>query len=554
MQKTQEPLSQTQEYRGNLREDAPASDGSPLPQKGPREPGQSRNDQPVKVSDVFGDEEAGSVEESASISQSRQLIKLAERCDKFHSPSGEDAYTRFRVGDHQEVSKVHGARFATWLKHQHYAEYKQAPNGQAFSDAIKNIEAQALFEGRACEARVRVAEHNGFFYLDLANDDWQAVRISPNGWEVVDNPPVLFLRPNGVRALPTPVDGGDVADLRRFIPVDDEQWPLLAGWLVATLRPVGPYPILAVHGEQGSGKSTTCRVARRCVDPNKADLRSSTMSEHDLVIQASNAHVLAFDNLSTIPDRLSDALCRLATGGGFSTRRLYENDEETIFEAQRPMILNGIEEVATRSDLVDRCVLLNLPRITPKKRRLDEEFWADFERSLPRILGSLLTAVSTAMKRIGDVTLEEFPRMADFAQWATAAEPALGLPDGAFMAAYTANRNGAHELALESSPVGKAVLNFVKSQGGWCGTATDLLEALTREVGENTSKQKTWPKSAQSLGGILKRVAPNLRALGAGIDWSSSGRGNAKSRQIELTWLDVRDAVPADPNVPIFEQ
>jgi hypothetical protein len=74
------------------------------------------------------------------------------------------------------------------------------------------------------------------------------------------------------------------------------------------------------------------------------------------MIAANNAWVIAYDNLSGITPSLSDALCSLATGGGFATRQNYTDDEEAIFQAERPILINGIDELAIRPDLLDRCV------------------------------------------------------------------------------------------------------------------------------------------------------------------------------------------------------
>ena len=212
---------------------------------------------------------------------------------------------------------------------------------------------------------VRVAEDGDKLYLDLANDTvggrWKSTRtaggLSNRARSGSDGP-----RP--CCPCPTPQPGGDIDDLRRFVNVTDDDWPLLLGWLVAAFRPVGPYPVLALHGEQGSAKTTTARALRALIDPNAAPVRCEPREPRDLTIAANNGWVVATDNLSHVPGWLSDALCRLATGGGFATRTLYENDEETIFDAMRPAILTGIEEVATRSDSAGPCLLLQLPRIS----------------------------------------------------------------------------------------------------------------------------------------------------------------------------------------------
>jgi hypothetical protein len=205
--------------------------------------------------------------------------------------------------------------------------------------------------------------------------------------------------------MPMPEEGGCLDVLRPFVNVaTDEEWRLLVSWLLAALRPRGPYPALGVHGEQGSAKSTLVRVLRSLIDPNVAALRSTPRDERDLVIAANNGWLIALDNLSHLQDWLSDALCRLATGSGFATRELYSNAEETIFAAQRPIVLNGIEELATRADLLDRAILLYLPTIPEEKRQDEQAFWQAFEQARPHILGALLDIVSAALGTLPTVS------------------------------------------------------------------------------------------------------------------------------------------------------
>lgn len=272
-----------------------------------------------------------------------------------------------------------------------------------------------------------------------------------------------------------------------------------------------------LSGEKGSGKSSVARLLRRLIDPNKADLRQEPKDGRDLMIAASNGWVLAYDNLSRVPNDLSDALCRLATGGGFATRQLYENDEETILEATRPVILTGIEELASRSDLLDRMVLINLPTISEVDRQPESELEPELERLRPLVLGALLTAVAATLQKLPKVKPESLPRMADFARWGIAGEAALGLEPGSFIRAYQGNRERANETALEASPVAQAIQKLMKDQIPWKGTANELLATLCSQVDEQTKRSKAWPQTPKGLSSILQRLAPNLRAIGINI-------------------------------------
>jgi hypothetical protein len=479
-------------------------------------------------------------------SQATMLVELAGECDLFHDSDGE-AFARFPVGNgdtfHWEVSKVRARGFRRWLSRRFYKVTEKTPSAQSLQDALGVIEAKAIYDGDERHVYVRVAEHEGSIYVDLGNDRWQAIEIDRHGWRIVNDPPVVFRRGKAMMALPTP-QAGSVGAFRRFANVTDDDWPLLMGFMVGTMRPIGPYPVLGVYGEHGSAKSTLCRYLRRIIDPNVSPLRADYREPRDLMICANGGWIVALDNLSTIKPWLSDCLCRLSTGGGFSTRTLYENDEETIFDAKRPVILNCIEEVVTRSDLLDRCVLLNLPRIDTSQRVPEAQLDQEFGEALPGILGGLLTAVSAAMRNESSVKLSELPRLADFAIWATAAEPALGLKPGEFIDAYTANRSAGNETAIEASPVGKVVFEFVEFVGAWSGTATELLKELEHRVDDKTKKLESWPSTARTLGAAIKRLAPNLREAGLGVELGNR-TGRKGTRIIALTHQPERGGNPS---------
>ncbi len=513
------------------------------------EPDEPIDDGDGQVSD--GDHGPG---ESPKKSHATQLVDLVNGLDGvelWHTPDG-DGYATIPAETHLENWPIRSRRFRQWVSRLFYDDVGKAPGGQALQDAVNTLEGQAVHRGQQHDVHVRLAEHGGAIYLDLCNDDWKVVKVTANRWEVVENPPVKFRRARGMLPLPTPTDGGSIDDLRRFVNVTtDTDFILIVAWLTATLRPCGPYPILELTGEQGCGKSTQARALRRLVDPNAADLRSQPRDERDLVIAANNGWDLGFDNLSGVEPWLSDALCRISTGGGFATRELYTNSDEVIFTGQRPIILNGITELALRSDLLDRTIRVTLPQIPEDKRRPEAELWADFDKARPAILGALLDAVSTASRSFEGVRLDRFPRMADFAKWVVAAEPSLPWQPGAFLAAYAGNREAAHELALEASPVAGVLRTWFdrRQRDEWKGTATDLLTELGNVIGDAAQKRPDWPKSGRGLSGVLRRLAPNLRAVGIDVQFDTEGRGNDK-RRIIIVRRFGRDTVPIDPTVP----
>lgn len=316
-----------------------------------------------------------------------------------------------------------------------------------------------------------------------------------------------------------------------------EDFRLLVAWIIGTFNPEGPYPCLALQGEQGSAKSTTVRVLRSVIDPAEEPLRAPPRNERDLAIAASGNWTPALDNISGIKPWLSDGLCRLATGGGFATRELYSDDQEVLFSQKRPVILNGIYNLAVAGDLRDRSIVLELPRISEEKRRSEMQFYRELEEARPTVLGALLDAVSVALLNLERVKLREKPRMADFAIWVTAAEEALGWEPGAFMRAYTGNRHDADAAALDVDPVAVAVTTLMRHRDEWAGTATELLQELGRKVDDDMKRSKAWPKGSNSLAEHLKRLAPTLR--GVGIEYDGEGRtGHAGTRVKTLRKID----------------
>jgi hypothetical protein len=444
-------------------------------------------------------------------------VNLSRDVELFHTPDCRPYGTIFVQG-HHETWPVRSTHFKQWLVRRYYESWNGAPKDQAYQDALAVISAKAQFDGKELPVFTRVAESYGYIYLDLCDLKWQAVEVKPSGWNIVSEPPVRFRRSNGMMALPKPQHGGSISSLRRFVNVKEEDWVLFPSWLVAAFRPKGPYPILGVHGEQGRAKTTIGKVARQLIDPFMAVMRAKPRNERDLMITASNSHIITLDNLSHLDPWLSDALCRLATGGGLATRQLYTDEEEIIFEAQRPVLLNGIEEVAVNGDLLDRMVILSPPRISEKERREEAVFWKEFEAASPLILGALLSAVSAALNNVRKVKLEKKPRMADFAIWASAAECELGFKSGEFIESYTNNRKEASDIALESSPVATGVYEFMQDKNKWEGTFGDLLGSLNARVNKGSRTGRALPISARALSSALTRLSPNLRNAGITLD------------------------------------
>lgn len=452
--------------------------------------------------------------------QSDVLVDIGKTHTLFRDTDG-TPYARVEACDHHEVHKIDSTAYREVLAGAFLRVAGRGCNRNAITDATTTLSALARFGNDTRKVWLRTAAVDDAVILDMGGTDWRCIEIDAGGWHWCKTPP-MFRRAGAQLSLPEPKEP-DFGRLWDHVNITGEHKPLVAGFLLAALRPSGPYPQLHLSGEQGSGKSTIARMLKALVDPSASALRAPPKDTRDLLVGALNCWCLALDNLSFLTPQLSDALCRLATGGAISERALYTNTDEVLVEVQRPVILNGIEDLAIRPDLAERAIPVECGTIT--RRRSEKDLWAAFNADKPHIFGALLAAVARAIRDHEKIDVGPLPRMADFAKWVAAGVPELGFTAGAFMAAYRENIEVGQSAGIESSPVGRAVLNFMGNRIDWNGTAADLQAVLGQCVDESTLRSHAWPKSPRGLSGAVRRLAPALRLAGISIATSRQADG-----------------------------
>jgi hypothetical protein len=485
------------------------------------------------------EEEDDEREEGGSVTS--VLIGIGRSAELFRDDK-RAAFVAALVENHRETWAVKSGDFRRWLVGSFFRRTGKAPSASAVADAIAVLEAEAQFAGDHRQVRVRTAQgEDGCIYLDIGDDSWSAIRIGLDGWTVVDVPPVHFIRGQAVAALPRPEPGGSIDELKQVINFgSEENLKRVVGWMLGALRPRGPYPILAFMAEHGTGKSAAARFLRALVDPSSVPLRGMPREERDLMIAARANQVLALDNVSYLEHWLSDALCRMATGGGWATRRLFTDAEEELFTQSRPLLINGIDDYISNADLLDRSMLISLPVIPPELRRQESELEKHFDRIKGRVLGALLDGVSAALKNLPRVKLHGFPRMADFAAWVAAAEPAFGWSPGSFLEASTAGATEAQDVVLEASVIGEPLKAFIMDEGEWTGTAVELLAQLADRVSDEVKRNRFWPRTAKGLSSGIRRLAPTLRSLGFTVEFAREA--TAARRRLIILGVQVPQA------------
>ncbi|OFC41659.1 hypothetical protein BAE29_02155, partial [Acidithiobacillus caldus] len=363
----------------------------------------------------------------------------AERCELWHDKDG-NAYGTITRDDHREHWRLDSAGFRDWLAFLAYSQSGRSASSENLKAATNALAGQAKFDGPEFIPCWRVGHRDGSYWLDLGDDRWRAVEITATGWAIRDNPPVRFLRTKATRPLPEPVSGGDVAELWELVNVPEQERLLVLAWILECYRADTPYSLLELTGEQGSAKSTAQRILRRFIDPNAVELRGRPKTVEDVFVAAANSHLISYENLSSLTNDQSDALCTICTGGGYASRRFFTNGEEHLLEAHNPVALNGISPVVIRPDLLDRSISVALPVIT--HRRTEREVQEALNRAAPRIMGALLDLLCETLTLLPTVQIppESLPRMADFARLGEAMARVLKYPQGHFLRLYTEHR------------------------------------------------------------------------------------------------------------------
>jgi hypothetical protein len=490
------------------------------------------------------DELPGSDDDASALDE---LVTLARAQCQLHHDADRNAVAVIPMPSRREVWRVYSSGFEDWLRAAYWRAKEMGVPETTMKSALATLAAAGINDGDEIEVHVRAARCDDGYLIDLADEQWQAIHVTPQGWRVVNESPVYFTRTPSMRSLPMPVPTrmthGDVGLLWQHTNVPTHSRVMVLAWLLDCFRPDTPFPALELVGEQGSAKSTTQFVLRSLVDPNKVMLRGRPKTVEDVFVAAANNWLVSYENLSGLTPEQQDAFCTLATGCGFASRQLYTNGEEHVMETKRPVVLNGIAVVATRPDLIDRVIHVDLPTIPADARRDDADTYAGWERDQSKVFAGLLDLFSAALAILPTVKLTQKQRMADYERLGEAVARAMGFAAGEFQQQYAELVRAGIDRALESNAVAQALDRYIAERVlpiNWQGTAGQLYDLLnTHSIPDRSS----WPRSPKGLSDQLRRIAPAYRAKGIDITHLGHSREGARWR-IAQTRSQTNPATP----------
>lgn len=466
-------------------------------------------------------------------SQADVMIELAmEAGDTFFHDELNEKYVAIEGDGNPVVHKISSQDYKSFLVKRFFKETKKAPSKDSINQAVGVLEALAQYDGEEINVAKRCTERDNAIYYDLGDRDWTFIKITKDNWEIDKSGQILFTRRKVMREQVIPERYEDISIINKHYRFKTEEDKILHTVSIVTKFLKISHPIVVYYGEKGASKTTTMRMDRNIVDPSSRDVISMPNGIPDLSLALHNNYMPCFDNIDSISSQKSDILCTAATGGGFSRRKLYTDDEETIYEYKVPVTINGINVVATRPDLLDRSLLLGLERIPEDERKEESQVWDEFNRDKPKMLGAIFSTIVKAKRIYPDVRLDKLGRMADFTRWGYAIAEACGIGGEKFLRAYLSNQSSANDEAVNSNPVAVAMIRLMEKTQCFEGTPSKLLETLSCVAEEESIdvKSKKWPKEPNVLMKRLNELKSNLLVERITFDSTNTSRG----RKVEV--------------------
>jgi hypothetical protein len=423
-----------------------------------------------------------------------------------------------------------------FIRERHHRTGEKPLSRNSLMEVIETLKARAIFDGPEIKVSHRVARVGDEIFIDLGTASGEMVRITGNGWSMVNAGPVAFVRDEGFKPLATPASGPIKQELIEeffgMLGIVGDNAILLMGFLLNCIRGEGPFMFLLVEGQQGSGKTFLSEVLKKILDPNAVVRSRLPDNEGDLILQAGEYFLSVYDNASGMKTDLSDALSNIVYGANFAKRELFSNGGMYVLSACSPFIINGIGDFVTKPDLLSRAIPVQLEPIS--QRRTEVELRQTVEGMLPAVLAALYTSAAYALRweNSRNMPAEVFQiRMTDSAKWISAAEPALGHETGTFARTLRGKLSETSNELVNNEPI-VAGLRTMLEGGPFLGTVLDVFEICCAN-----HYTAGLPQTPVSLSKLLKRLAPALSPTGIHVQFGDKTR---IGRLVRI-WSDGQD-------------
>jgi hypothetical protein len=484
----------------------------------------------------------------------REFVDIAieigkTRSQLFHSPLP-DSFEYAEIASKTGALTTHlvsSSDYKKWLKREFYKDTSRGLTNEILNTAIATLEAIASDDDSPeyPVSEKRVVEHNGRYYLCLADEAQTIVEYSAVGWSVCQNPPVKFVFDRYKAPLPIPQREGKIDKLWDIVRITEPSDRLaVAAILVKVLVPDGADPILALSGYAGSGKTTAAKYIRSLADPfTKGVVLSKIPDAEHFAIHGKPRRIVGLDNLTGVTSDQSSLLCGVSTKSSYSKRELYSNDGEVLIDIGNLIILTSIGNVVNKSDLLSRSINIELARLTDEQRSSESTLDDDFNVHHAEMLGGLLNMTVAALNHRDTTKSPKYNRMTNFIHLGDGVEKFLNYPDVTLLKRLKWGEIEANTIAIESSPTASILVNWLEGKDKWEGLTNELLNILKSHA-KKSDQSGLLPKNAIKLSAELRMVESAL--LEQGIEITSKRKNSGM--YISLSQYKVK----GDLSTPIY--
>ena len=492
------------------------------------------------------------------------LVELVLENSTLFKDEFEIPHALIRINNHFEVLSIEGSKFESYVSKLYYDKCdKKIANAESINNAIRTIKGKAIFEGQTISLHLKVAWANEInkdeIYYDLSDEKRRCIKITKGiGWKIINNQiEVLFKRYGHQAPQVEPSHDYDSKIFDKFIDslnIKNEKHKLLVKiWIISLLIPGISHPILLPYGEKGSAKSTLQKKIKTLIDPSPLDLFSIYNDKTQFIQQLAHNYLCFYDNVKREPGWLSDEVCRAVSGGAFSKRKNYTDDDDIPYKYKKILSFSGINIIFSEPDALDRSIKIELERIKDEENIPDTKIEEELKQQIPALLGYIFDVVAKALEIKHSVKLKRVPRMADFAEWGEAIARALGYKPLEFMDAYFENIGEQNIEIIEAIPFADAISKFLDYEvTSWISSPQTFIKSLKEFADKNNIDSSKFPKSSQAISRKLNKIKSNLReglSIEVIVGRITSGKGNKK--QLNTAIIKIRKISPIPPISPV---
>ncbi len=457
------------------------------------------------------------------------LMKLVDNISLYVDES-RNTYAEFRDSSGKNIfCETSSRELYDWLFNQYITEQggSKLPSPNSIKNALEYARVKARDKNHQVSVGLRFGYYDESYYIDMANKNGELIRVNSEGWEIITDSPVKFLRKPHQRQLRDPLGFGKTSEILKYLNIKSEKYKMLVMVALCTMPLINIVrPILGFIGPEGSAKTTAARIFKRVFDdcvPLETNFKNNA---DDIHLMFYNHSIPLIDNLSPVKKWVSDIFCKAITGEGYSKRELYTDMGEIIISYRRPIIFTAIETPSREPDFLDRCLLIEFDSIPDNKRYSEIEFNQYFEYVLPKILGGCLNNISEALKFLPHIKIDKLNRLADFAHIGAAIAYKMGYEPDVFINALSENINRKkREFVGEKEPVLSAVVQLIEKEKSFNGTTSELFEKIKKYKPSASTIKEGWPQGASGLGRIIKRIMGTLEQQGIIVEKKSTNKG-----------------------------